>query len=161
MLYYCIWWPRKKRLKKFLFFVLVYFEKTCSLRCRRIRFKETVSWDRFPKFWQNIYSTTVGLKVPKCEILISWIIMIFMSWSLYNWGTSGLIKTLNFFYRWVRYCNFVFVTACTVYAYYLLPHVQCMFNVCYRLCMLMFCYRMRSVRLQFVTVCLECANRNC
>ncbi len=25
-----------------------------------------------------------GLKVPKCEILISWIFMIFLSWNLYR-----------------------------------------------------------------------------
>jgi hypothetical protein len=31
----------------------------------------------------HYYSKTI-LKVPKCEILISWILMIFLSWSLYR-----------------------------------------------------------------------------
>jgi hypothetical protein len=64
--------------------------------------------------------------------------------------------------------SFCFVTACTVYAYYLLQHAQCMLTICYRMrsvnlqfvtayahvqCNLTICYRMRSVRLQLVPAC--------
>ncbi len=37
-----------------------------------------------------------------------------------------------------------FVTACTVYAYNVLPHARCTLTIC---------YRMHGVRLQFVTAC--------
>ncbi len=43
-------------------------------------------------------------------------------------------------------CNYVFVTARTVYAYYLLLHVQFTPTIC---------YRMSSVRLKFVNVMLR------
>jgi len=41
----------------------------------------------------------------------------------------------------------------------LFPHAQCTLKICYRMAVYVYiCYRMSSVRLQFVTVCLECAN---
>ncbi len=78
---------------------------------------------------------TKDLKVPKCEILISWILMTFLSWSLGK-GLEGWNKNFTFFTDGWDKGRFVFATACAVYASKLLPHAQCA---------LVNCYRMRSV----------------
>jgi hypothetical protein len=41
---------------------------------------------KYDKYDKSIHSNKFlgSLKVPKCEILMSWIFMIFLSWSLYR-----------------------------------------------------------------------------
>ncbi len=61
--------------------------------CRQIQMEsnaEEISWlvwlrnsDKICWDWEGGGGVT-GLKVPKCEILMSWILMIFLSWSLYR-----------------------------------------------------------------------------
>jgi hypothetical protein len=54
-----------------------------------------------------------------------------------------------------------FATVCAVYAYYLLPHAQCMLTISYRVRSerFLFVAAWGSVRLQFVNICFECANK--
>ncbi len=112
------------------------------------------------------------LKVPKYEILISWILMIFfIKKSLQVGDFRDEIKILHF-YRWVRYGPFCFCyhmrclrqqisTAYAAYASNELPHAQHTLAIGYRMRSirqqsteyLTICYRMHSICLQIATVC--------
>jgi hypothetical protein len=73
------------------------------------------------------------LKVPKSEILISWILMIFFIMKSLKVGDFRDEIKILIFYRWMRYRTFCCATACAVYASKLLPHAQFALANCYRM----------------------------
>jgi hypothetical protein len=103
-----------------------------------------------------------SLKVLKCEILISWIVMIFISWSSIGRGFEGWNKNWKFFTDGLDTGHFVFATACAVNASkLLLPGCLYTFTknkifpdlLQYAHCTLAISYRRRIVRKQIVTIC--------
>ncbi len=87
----------------------------------------------------RIRAATLIYRCPSVSFNISWILMIFLSWSIYGIGRGlgGWNKHFKFFTDGWDMGHVVFATACAVYARKLLPHEQCA---------LANCYRMRSVR---------------
>ncbi len=111
-----------------------------------------------------------SLKVPKCEILMSWILMIFYHEVYIGRGLEGWNKMFTFFTDGWDTGHFVLATACAVYASKVLPHAPHTPAICYRMrrllkqntqfytvllphaaCTLANCYRMRRLRYQFAT----------
>ncbi len=132
---------------------------------------------------------TVPLKVPKCEIFMSWILMIFFIMKSIQVGDLRAEIKFVHFYRWVRYWSFCFsyrmrrlrqqiATVWAVYASKVLPNAPHTLAICYRMrrlrqqnrqfytvllpheqCTLANCYRMRRLRQQFATACAAYASK--
>ncbi len=102
------------------------------------------------RFFLKPSHPTVPLKVPKCEILISWILMIFYHEVSVGRGLEGWNKNFTFFTDGWDMGHFVFATACAVYASKLLLCAQSA---------LANCYPMRSVRQQIAIVYAACPSK--
>ncbi len=113
----------------------------------------TFSWSCRRLFF-NLFPFPVckaQLKVPKCEILMSSILMIFFYHEVYiGRGLEGRNKFFSFFTDGWDTGHFVLATAWAVYASKLLPYAPST---------LAKCYRMRRICLQFATVCAVYASK--
>ena len=84
-------------------------------------------------FWGRLWFFRVVLKVSKCKILISWILMIFYHEVYIGRGLKGWNKIFTFFTDGWDTGHFVIATACAVYASKLLSYAPSTLAKCYRL----------------------------
>ncbi len=116
--------------------------KNCSRKNKS--FHKIIFFQQSSKLLQRMSATILLinlLKVPKCAILISWILIIFFSWSLYRYFRDeikilhilqiGEIRAIMFLLPHAP-STLQIATACAAYASKGLPHAQHTLAIGYR-----------------------------
>jgi hypothetical protein len=115
---------------------LIYLSSQSTMKCNIfIAFRKSTRRQYEQKEYQMHSSSlkNASLKVPKCEILMSWILIIFYHEVSIGRGLEDWNKIFTFFTDGWDTGHFVLATACAVYASKLLSYAPSTLALCYRM----------------------------